>query len=523
MRRAKDAPGIHPDPGRLPANGGGPHGKTAAARDAATSDLRPFQAMYLRAPWRHECSFVCLEHDCWLVPLWSDKDPRTRLDFANHFERMGTGILNRVLDQFDFQASLDFCDLMGRSLVRAQFPQLADMTRQDRWRAISAAFEIVTQGEPAIRAIFMLMQKQSSAPQEGPKRRFGVLYGNLNHYYTGPEYKPFHRKHSILTAARKTGYSRDRVRAILASHGHVPPSGQGEMAAWEVFDAEPAQDLITRIARGVTIKQMQAALNITPSQVTTRRQSGFLLPSVEGKGHRPLWDLAEARAFLERVSQDAVQVSEGATEWEKIGKAVLRLRIPPGDIIHMRLAGELRSLGQRSGKPGYQGLLVKPAEVKARMALLPDDVLNIEDFAKKVGLRWPAARRLITAGLIPSTLQRNPASGLMQAYVSPTDLAEFKRRFVTLITLGEELGLPWQQLVSWFRKADIAKVTDGIAEKHTLSRDAAEANNVAKTARNPAQPRPVTPANLNALLDFSPARALPAPPNPACEKNRANN
>ena len=312
----------------------------------------------------------------------------------------------------------------------------------------------------------------------------------------------------------------------------------------------------------LTIKQIQAALNIAPSQVTTRRQSGFLLPSVEGKGHRPLWDLAEARAFLERVSQDAVQVSEGATEWEEIGKAVLRLRIPPGDIIHMRLAGELRSLGQRSGKPGYQGLLVKPAEVKARMALLPDDVLNIEDFAKKVGLRWPAARRLTTTGLIPSTLQRNPASGLMQAYVSPTDLAEFKRRFVTLITLGEELGLPWQQLVSWFRKADIAKVTaegrdfsqfyerrmippdwfsslmspapdrfgrrfgemqDGIAGKHTLSRDAAEANNVAKKARNPAQPRPVAPANLNALLDFSPARALPAPPNPACEKNRANN
>lgn len=482
------------------------------AHDAAASARRPVQAMYLRAFWRHEFSFVCLEHGQWLSPLWRDKDARTRLDSAGHFERRDKNGLAPLsdqpvtptafdlwlaarfvgqsgkswLDQFDFQASLDFCDLLGRSLVRAQFPQLADMTRQDRWRAVSAAFEIATQGETAIQAIFMQMQNQGSAPQDGPQRRFGVLYGNLNRYHTGPEYEPFRRllrahifetwpidpgteilgarlkkrrKHSILTAARETGYSRDRVRAILASHGHVPPSGQGDMAAWEVFDAEPAQDLIMRIARGGTIKQIQAALNITPSQVTTLRQSGFLWPSVDGKGHRPLWDLAEAKAFLDQLSLGAVPVSEAAPEWEEIGKAALRLRIPPGDIIRMRLSGQLASLGQRSGKPGYQGLLVKPAEVKAKMAVLADDVLNIEDFAKKVGLRWPAARRLITMGLIPSTLRRNPASGLMQPYLSPADLTAFKTRYVTLITLGEELGMPWQKVVGWFRKADIPKVT----------------------------------------------------------------
>lgn len=152
-------------------------------------------------------------------------------------------------------------------------------------------------------------------------------------------------------------------------------------------------------------------------------------------------------------------VSEAAPEWEEIGKTALRLRLSPGDIIRMRLSGQLPSLGQRSGKPGYQGLLVKPVEVKARMAVLADDILNIEDFAKKVGLRWPAARRLITMDLTPSTLRRNPASGLMQPYVSPADLAAFKARYVTLITLGEELGLPWQKLVGWFRKADIPKVT----------------------------------------------------------------
>lgn len=482
-------------------------------RDAAISDRSPHQAMYLRSEWRHEFSFVCVVHQCWLSPLWRAPDPRTRLDSAGHFASLGgVDFLHRMsdqplapssfdlwlrnrfegrsgenwLDQFDFQASLDFCDLLGRSLVRAQFPQLGDMTRQDRWRAISYAFDIASQGEAAIRDTFMQMQKQAIAAQDGPQRRFGVLYGNLNRYHTAPAYEPFRkllrdqifatwpidpgveilgakletrRKHSILTAARETGYSRDRVRAILASHGHVPPTGQGEMAAWEVFDAEPARDLIARIARGVTIKEIQKALNITPSQVVTLRQSGFLVPSIEGEGHRPLWDLSEARLFLAQLSHGAVRVGEGTSGWEEIGKAALRFRIPPGDIIRMRMEGKLPSLGQWEHTTGYQGLLVKPSEVRANLVGPPEAFLKIEDFAKRVGLRWPAARRLITLGLTPSTRRRNPASGMMQPYVSPADLEVFKARFVTLVTLGEEVGLPWQKVVGWFRRVDVPKFT----------------------------------------------------------------
>lgn len=62
--------------------------------------------------------------------------------------------------------------------------------------------------------------------------------------------------------------------------------------------------------------------------------------------------------------------------------------------------------------PGCQGLLVKPAEVKGIFADLSDDYLNIAHFTKRLGLRWPAARRLITLGLTPTTMRRNPASGI---------------------------------------------------------------------------------------------------------------
>lgn len=41
-------------------------------------------------------------------------------------------------------------------------------------------------------------------------------------------------------------------------------------------------------------------------------------PSVEGEGHRPLWDLPEAMAFWGKLSQGTVQVGDEAGEWEDI-------------------------------------------------------------------------------------------------------------------------------------------------------------------------------------------------------------
>lgn len=479
--------------------------------DAERAASRPELAMYLRADWSHEFRFTCLRHDIWLTPLRSRQDPQERPDIVarfrdnlpeilsghrlevkvepSAFDRWFGGRLSgrqssTWLDQFDLQASLDFCDLLGRSLARDRFPQLADMSRRDRWQAISTGFEIAAAGEEALQAKFAEMQQVEGAPQDGPQKRFGVLYGNLNRYHTGPAYHPFRsilrdhiiatwpiaagqlilgealperRLHSVLTAARETGYSASRVRAILAANGHVPAKIDGEINAWEVFPAAPATDLLARVGHGVMVKTIQQALNITPSQISTLRMSGFLEPSVTGSGHRALWDLAAAEAFLDRLLAGAVRVEPDAADWEELGTAALRLRVPPGDIIRMRFEGRLASIGSRAGVPGYRGILVRPSEVEANLVRSNADHLNIEDFAKSTGLRWPQARRLVMAGLTPSTQLRNPASGAMQHYISPQDLEVFHTRYVTLVTLAKEMGVHWQKLSAPFRKLDLAK------------------------------------------------------------------
>lgn len=463
------------------------------AEDVADQGGQATNLPSIRAEWLHDLNFVCPRHGTWLTTLWTEGDSRRRLDTAARFSdadwRRATEIEYRTapfdlwiaarlrgqlgstwLDRFDFQAATDVCDLLGRSLLRDRFPQLRDMTDVDRHAAICAAFDILSKGEDAFRAVLSEMQRGGGSPNDGPSRRFGVLYANLDRYLTGSAYEPFRailrdhifqtwpiasgqavlgeilparRLHSVVTASKETGVPRDRLRAMLAANGYVTPRGQGTFAAWELFDANKANDFLARAAKAVTLKDILTLLNMSKSQVDTLRAAGFLQPSFEGEGLAPLWDPDEAKAFLSGFLDDAVQVSDGDPEWEQVSAAGLRLRVPPGEILQMRLDGRLSRLGRLQGATGYRSLMVNTNELIAARSST-EDLLNMETFAKAIGLRWPAARRLVMLGLTPSTEFRNPASGAMQRYVTPADLCIFHQRYATLLTLSAELGQAWQ-------------------------------------------------------------------------------
>jgi hypothetical protein len=239
--------------------------------------------------------------------------------------------------------------------------------------------------------------------------------------------------------------------------GYVTPRGQGTYAAWELFDANEAKDFLARAARAVMLKDILVLLNMSKSQVDTLRAAGFLKPSFEGEGLAPLWNPDEAQAFLSGFLNDAVQVSEGDAEWEQVSAAGLRLRVPPGEILQMRLDGRLSRLGRLRGADGYRSLMVNTNELIAARTST-DDLLNMETFAKAIGLRWPAARRLVMLGLTPSTELRNPASGAMQLYITPTDLRAFHQRYATLLTLSAELGRAWQGVSNLLKVRQVPRV-----------------------------------------------------------------
>ena len=458
-----------------------------------SDDLHNGERSFLRASWLHRFTYLCVEHGVWLTDLPAEAltrygticDQAAAEAFAagasvikarppTAFDRWFSARLSRNpsdlwFDVHDVQASLDFCDLLGRSIMRQAFPRLQDMRAIDRWQAISTGFDLASQGRDVLQDWFSRCQAAPHAANHGPQAHFGVLFTALQHNYTSDVYEPFRkllrehifdtwpvaagedvlggslakrRFHSISSASEAANCAPSRLRAILTVHGYIQPDG---LATTTVLPAEEIDPVLAKLRSTVSLGELQSRLNISPSQVTTLRVSGYLTPSFGKPGYRPLWDLAEAEEFLAALDRNVVEVLKGDPAWEDIGSAASRLRISPGDIVAMRIDGRLSHFGRVAGTSGYRALMVHLDSLRAVLER-PKPPMNIQEFAKEVGLRWPAARRLILRGLTPSTILRNPASGAQQAYVTDEDLKAFHQKFLTLMTLSREQGRPWQAI-----------------------------------------------------------------------------
>lgn len=109
-------------------------------------------------------------------------------------------------------------------------------------------------------------------------------------------------------------------------------------------------------------------------------------------------------------------------------------------------AGRLTRIGKHLGRDGYTAILVDLAEVERLLDRAEAKGVNIELFAKTVGLRRTAAMRLIRAGDIPTTEGLNPKTKTAQQFLAPADIEVFHARFVTLRRLASLMGLTWQSL-----------------------------------------------------------------------------
>jgi hypothetical protein len=108
-------------------------------------------------------------------------------------------------------------------------------------------------------------------------------------------------------------------------------------------------------------------------------------------------------------------------------------------------------VGQRAGATGFHGLVLRTTDVDAlpslrRRARAPLDVdtagmTSAARFGRSVGLRDEGNFiALIEAGHVPAVRTVIPATGRLQHYLRPEDVAAFHRRFATLTTLAAETG-----------------------------------------------------------------------------------
>ncbi len=459
------------------------------------------ESMYLRGHWMPLHATICPIHQHPLVPLWGDTSPVHRYDTLPYFQKIISRIRNGSLEQqkraptpfefwflgrlsnteasdwlnnFDLYAACRFCDLLGRVTLRKEMPYRQLVAPENLWRRCDAGFHIANQGEEAIQASFMKLQSDDDAPRKGFRKTFGDLYDRLSFDLTGDEYRPFRELlrshivqtwplgpgddlmgepitkrsvHSVLTAAQETGIDTRRMRKLLSEHGIVAPIGEGKPDSWELFDAHKAKDFLASLDHHVSAIGLQKALNISRSQFELLRSDGWFPPDLQGPDHKPLWNLIEARRRLEMLMNGALPVSGTGQFWETVSKAAQRLKTRPAAILNLIETKSISRIGKLGDTPGYAGIVVDITEL--RLHFEPDEMpgINIEAFAKTVGLRPIQAGRLVRNNFTASTKTVNPVTKLQQQVLSPEDIANFHNTYITLKGLSVELQRSWQSLI----------------------------------------------------------------------------
>lgn len=252
-----------------------------------------------------------------------------------------------------------------------------------------------------------------------------------------------------------------RRRCAAAAHAAggrrwVRPSGEGREHAGELFDAIAAAPFLRSLDAAVSASKLQRALNLSRPQFELLQRDGYLQPMLGGSRHRPVWDLREARTFVDCLLRRAEPVTLSKDGWSDIATAAQRLKTRPGVIVRIIAEGRLQRLGRYTGREGYPAVLVQRDEVAAFLDRPEAAGISIEVFAKTVGIRRVKAMRLVNGGHVPSTAGLNVKTRATQRLLAPANVTAFHDRFVTIRTLAAMLDQTWQSLRPRLAEAGIA-------------------------------------------------------------------
>lgn len=502
--------------------------------DAEASDLPPHLAMAIKGDWLPKHSTYCHLHGRSLVDLWKESNLTRRLDTVERFKEIAPAILSGELDgdireptdfdeylnrrllrgagdawldQHRLYAACVFCDLLGRALVRLEFPT-PWVDEGSGWALYQMGYEVARQGKTGIIAALNDLKDRIGEPWEGPKKKYGVLYDRLSYDLTGDDYAPFRallrdhiletwplgptdevmgepvlerRKHSVLTAAHEVGVDARLLRKLLADAGIIGREGDDR---WDVFDADLTAPFLNSINRQVSALQLQEELSLSRSQFELLRKDGYFPPNLAAAGHKPLWDLGQARAFINGLLRGAETVLSPGRNWVDLAKASQRLKIRPGQVIKLISEGRLNRIGKLEGEKDYASILVYFEELENALNRPNAPGMTIEAFARSVGLKPLQAGRLIRKGHTSATMARNPKTHARQYYMQEQDIAAFKDNFVTLRELAILRGQSWQSLRAALKKDQVSQFSpDGLDYGPVFQWTVLEANGFAHRPR----------------------------------------
>jgi len=488
--------------------------------DAKANPNDPVSEMVMRGDWLLRDVAICSHHEHELVPLWQEGKPEKRFDGVAHLRDLASRIIAGELDQprrapSPYDLWLDarlttgedptwladhglfvattMCNLLGELLVRDNVAEAQSPTDLQA-RAQAAGFEVLSKGEPALRAAFKALAASATSKWVSLRGTYGRLYDGLVDYLKDDGFEPFRSilreciletwpfaagdvvlgetlstrlLHTPASAAIEIGIDKKLVEMCLIDVGAVPENDP-RPPALQAFSAPEYDSFLKEIPSLVGAPEMRDAIGATAIQLQALSDAGILRPFIRHPKVRSPWRVSDGLDLLAELDALAVPLSPPSTSWEQLQLASRRSGLNVGNLV-AAIRSEQLQLGRDTGLEGYRSYMVLKDQVdqltgqqprrRQRDESLPAGELA-SDYAVKLGISLKAwFQKLFTAGHVSARWVPHPTNGTEVLYLTNDDIAAFHARFMTPMTMQAEFGVSWQKCMVELRKAGVTPFT----------------------------------------------------------------
>lgn len=228
------------------------------------------------------------------------------------------------------------------------------------------------------------------------------------------------KKHSVQTLAKATGMHPKTVNRAVVLAGLVPQGAPGRPNDVFVFDAAEGEELIARINRSISTRDLAGYINSNRTQAEQLVREGVIPRLIEAEnlrtGHMKRVALDDVDSFMARFMGAASLVKEASPGMMDVIAASNHSRYPIMDIVRAVLDGTLAKVEMVDPALRFRSVLVNPDDIRQTLnARLGQDWVGLQEAADILGLTRSGVLRL----------SRSP-SPFGQVYLEPTSVKNSK-------------------------------------------------------------------------------------------------
>jgi TniQ len=479
-------------------------------QDIGASDLPPHLAIYGRTTWTlapirtcHEHGFALVEvarnvisHD-WpdftgavspMLPMLVDIEDKAISRPASRLERH---ILQRIagensetwLGSFPLFAAVQIAELIGAVALNGPKVNLRKLGEDDWYAAGDAGVEIADGGPASVAAFLKTLHGNFIAKASGKSDTAQGIFGRL---YTVPcqgmrdvVFDPFReamtgfitdklalgpgdrlfgapvttrRFHSVRTASREFKVTPKRLRKILLAEGLIDPALADRDATFEAYHAKRIAE---RERDMISITGLQTYLTADISLTLALVRDGLIAKHCAGDGMNDFVLRSEVDQLLTALFKRAKPIDVAPPSSALIPKASKVAFRPMTTIVRLILDNELQWVGKLQGKSGFSAILVDCDEVRMITKADPLPGLVIADACKAIGLQSRVLEKLIACQAVATIKALNPLNLAPTRVIAEEEIERFKREFVSLYQLSQELGVHMNELNRRLRRQGV--------------------------------------------------------------------